>query len=159
MREMKRCRSEGHKLRRGICSRDLVLSMVAVVKNTLLCTCVLAVANTWRPGRDKWHTFGESEKIVYFVLVPAQWSHLQRLSLEPWCLLPFMVGIAGARREKKGGYWSVVLCGHLADAGSKITEAKSMQGEYPVLDIWLAPFFTCPCQLSFSLKACWENRF
>ena len=37
----------------------------------------------------------------------------------------------------------------LMQEASKITEAKSMQGQYVALDIWLASFI-CSCRLSFS---------
>ena len=55
----------------------------------------LVTANTWHTGRDKAHTLKESEKTVYCAPVPAQQSHLQRLSPEPWYQPPFMAGMVG----------------------------------------------------------------
>ena len=38
---------------------------------------------------------GNQEKTVYCTPVPAQWSHLQGLSPEPWHRPPFVAGMVG----------------------------------------------------------------
>ena len=69
--------------------------------------------------------------LAYFYAWPASGY------LETFYRLP-RVGLQGLK-EKKGGHLSVVLRGQSADQEtSKITEAKSMQGEYLGSDIWLA---------------------
>ena len=114
-------------------------------------------ASTQHTGRDKRHTCGESEKTAYFALVLAQQSP-PKAELRALALASFYAWLASGFLETF--YWlhkwarlqgfkeirgrsTYLLCytgSQLMQEASKITEAKSMQGEYPVLDIWLALF-------------------
>ena len=92
------------------------------------------------------HTpLGNQERLIRTPVL-AQQSHLQRLSPEPWCRPHFIADGRGLREKKTNGrgHLPVALRRQLGSwwmqEASKITEAKSMQGEYRTSDICLASF-------------------
>ena len=103
----------------------------------------LVTANTQSPGRDKPHTIGESGKdcLLHTGAGPAE----SPPKAEPRTLaLASFYGWdgRGLRDKRKGGEGAYQRCypgSWWTREASKIIEAKSMQGEYPASDIWLAP--------------------
>ena len=104
------------------------------------------------------HTWGNQKKCVFCTSAgPAE--------SPPETKIPTLVlarfygwGCRSSRRRKEKGEGALISSAVVhtgswwMQKASKITQIKSMQGEYPVSDIWTAVFFLiCPCQISFSL--------